>query len=193
MMRAAATRRPGAQRGAAALEFALGAMIFFSFIFFMIELSRAFYLWNSLIEITHGAARTAAHKDFSATTQLAVRSDAILTDRGGLKLRGNLSPANLKIEYLNGNLARVATPACAEANMAACVADPGSATCVRFVRVRLCDPLNTTDPSGCGRVTYVPLISTGLVPAGTFQFPRFDSITPAGTFGYRPGTAGTCQ
>lgn len=188
MKRATAVDRRGAQRGAVALEFALGALIFFSFIFFMLELSRAFYLWNTLVEVTRTTARAAAHSNPSAASQLELRRQAMRTDNGGLPLAGDLSHDNLVIDHLNGSLQVVAAPACAADNLATCAANPEAASCVRFVRVRLCA---SSDPS-CPRAAYKPLISTGLVPLGTLQFPTFATITPAGTLGLRAGAATTC-
>jgi hypothetical protein len=186
--RAAAVRRRGAQRGAAALEFALGAVIFFSFIFFVLELSRVFYLWNSLVDVTRGAARAAAYSDPSATSMLTLRNAVMRTSSGGLPLGGNLGVGNLVIDHLNGNLDPVAAPACAADNISTCAGNPEAATCVRFVRVRLC----ASNDAACGGVPYQPLVSTGLLPMANFKFPTFATITPVGTLGYRAGAVSTC-
>ncbi|MFL6660281.1 MAG: TadE/TadG family type IV pilus assembly protein [Massilia sp.] len=182
---------PRGQRGAAAVEFALGAMLFFTFVFGVIELARALYMWSTLIEVTRRAARGAADTDFSDAGKLdVVRSQAIFADiPGGLPLRGSIGPSNLAIDYLNASLARVdPLPACPEQNIVNCNSDPEGASCIRFVRVRLC----TDNSAACNRVNYQPIISANFFPGAPLQYPTFATITPVATLGHRPGVAGNC-
>jgi hypothetical protein len=176
----------------AAVEFALTAMFFFIFVFGVIELARALYMWGTMVEVTRRAARGAAYADFSDPAMLdTVRNKAMLADlTGGLPLRGNVSPSNLAIDYLNGSLQRVdPLPACPEENIINCNTDPDGASCIRFVRVRLC-----VESAGatCTRVNYDPLISANFFPGAPLQYPTFATVTPAATLGHQPGVAGHC-
>jgi hypothetical protein len=190
MSRTTPTRALRSQRGVAAVEFALGAMLFFTFVFGVIELARALYMWSTMIEVTRRAARSAAYSDFSGPTLLAVRRRAIFADLpGGMPLRGNLTEDNLNIDYLNGSLTRIDPPSCPARNLVNCATDPNGASCVRFVRVRLC---TTSSGALCDRVDYVPIVGADFFPGGPLQFPTFATVTPVATLGYRPGVAGAC-
>jgi hypothetical protein len=188
----ASTRRPPSQRGVAAVEFALGAMLFFVFVFGVIELARALYMWSTLIEVTRRAARGAASADFSDGAALAtVRAKAMFADLpGGMPMRGNVSEDNLSIDYLNGNLERIdPVPACPEQNIINCNTDPDGATCIRFVRVRLCAE---SGAAACTRVNYVPLVSANFFPGAPLHYPTFATVTPAATLGHQPGATSHC-
>jgi hypothetical protein len=180
------------QLGVAAVEFALGALLFFTFVFGVIELARALYMWSAMIEVTRRAARGAADADFSDAGVLdVVRSKAMLSEiPGGLPLRGNISEHNLSIDYLNGNMERVdPIPACPEENIINCNTDPDGASCIRFVRVRLCAE---SGGATCTRVDYVPIISANFFPGAPLKYPTFATVTPAATLGHQPGVAGHC-
>lgn len=185
--------RPRAQRGVAAVEFALGAMLFFTFVFGVIELARALYVYSTMVEVTRRAARFAAQVDFNADGDLnTAREHAMFADvPGGMPFRGNLDPAMLSIDYLNGSLERVSPmPACPAQNIVNCNINPEGNSCIRFVRVRLCN-----EPGGavCTRVNYQPLISANFFPGAPLHFPTFATVTPVATLGYQPGAAGTCM
>jgi hypothetical protein len=193
MTRSAPSPRRAAQRGVAAVEFALGAMLFFIFIFGVIELARALYMWSTMIEVTRRAARTAANTDFTSTVLLQAAASKAMFDElpGGLPLRGNIRADNLAIDYLNNNLDPVSPmPSCPAQNIARCNADPNSASCIRFVRVRLCV---AGGGAACARVDYQPIVSANFFPGGPLQFPTFATVTPAGTLGYSPGAPGSCM
>ncbi|MES2316965.1 MAG: TadE/TadG family type IV pilus assembly protein [Pseudomonadota bacterium] len=181
------------QRGATAVEFALCSIIFFTFVFGVIELARALYMWNSMIEVTRRAARGAAAADFSDAAQMSqVRHRAMFGDiPGGLPLRGSVTEDNLAIDYLNGNLARVdPLPVCPEENLINCATDPDGASCIRFVRVRLC---SASAGASCTPVDYDPIISANFFPGAPLQYPTFATVTPVATLGHQPGAAGTCM
>lgn len=55
------------QRGAAAVEFALVAMIFFMLLLGIIEMGRVLFTWNSAVEATRYGARVAAVCDMNDT------------------------------------------------------------------------------------------------------------------------------
>src|SRR5450830_2073930 len=107
--------RQGRQRGVFAVEFAMLAVLFFIFLFAMLEVARAAYLWNMVNEITRRAARGAAVADFSDAGALqAVRTHAVLrTTPGALPLGGGISDAYVRIDYLSqaaGGAALAAVP-----------------------------------------------------------------------------------
>lgn len=181
-----------AQRGATAVEFALAAMLFFTFVFGVIELARALYMWSTMIEVTRRAARGAAGADFSnASAMAAVRGKAMFANLpGGLPLRGNVTENNLSIDYLNGNLEHISSlPACPEANIINCNTDPAGASCIRFVRVRLCAE---SGAASCTKLDYDPIISANFFPGAPLKYPTFATVTPVATLGRQPGAAGNC-
>lgn len=185
------TSRPR-QRGAAAVEFALGAMLFFTFVFGVIELARALYMWSTMIEVTRRTARFAGQVDFSDPGALAaVRNRAMFGELpGGMPLRGNVTENNLSIDYLNGNLERIdPMPACPEQNIINCNTDPESGSCIRFVRVRLCAE---SGGAVCTKVNYVPIISANFFPGAPLHYPTFATVMPVASLGHQPGVAGNC-
>jgi hypothetical protein len=184
--------RVHAQRGATAVEFALGALVFFVFVFGVIEMARALYMWSTLIEVTRRASRGAAIADFSTPAIMqAVKRKAIFADLpGGMPLRGNLTENNLLIDYLNGSMNPVdPMPACPPQNIVNCTLDPEGAGCIRFVRVRLCQE---SSGATCTRVDYVPIVGAYFFPGGPLKIPTFATVTPVSTLGYQPGAANTC-
>lgn len=190
MKRSANPTLPRAQRGVAAVEFALGAMLFFAFVCGVIELARALYMYGSMVEVTRRAARTAAYSDYTSAAQMdEVRSRAMFEHVGGLKLRGEISTANLQIDYLNASMTPITPPTCPAQNYINCNTDPEGPSCVRFVRVRLC-----AEGSGpaCTRANYVPIMGAAFFPGGPLQYPTFATVTPAGTLGYKPGASSNC-
>lgn len=183
-------RRRASQRGVAAVEFALGAVVFFTFIFGIIEMARALYMVSTLVEVNRSAARAAANADMGdPATRSIVLGNAMFAAAGGLPLGGGLNQNNLAVDYLNSTLSHIdVANNCPEQNIINCAADPDGNTCIRFVRVRLC-----VDPAGatCAKVPYVPMVGIGF-PPGTLQLPNFDTVTPVGTLGYQPGVIGAC-
>ena len=51
------------QRGVAAVEFALGSLLFFTFVFGVIELARALYVYSTMVEVTRRAAAIGTDAD----------------------------------------------------------------------------------------------------------------------------------
>ncbi|MDP3668778.1 MAG: TadE family protein [Telluria sp.] len=183
--------RLSAQRGTTAVEFALTAMVFMTFIFGLIELSRAMYLWNTMAEVTHRAARAAAITDFtdSAAMDMVRRKALFRSTAGGLPMGGDITDAHLTVSHLRSNLAPVSPmPTCPAQNIINCAADPDGASCIRFVQVRLCVP----GGAGCTRVPYTSMLALDSLFSGSFHFPTFATVTPAGSLGYRPGATNVC-
>jgi Flp pilus assembly protein TadG len=183
-------RRPGTrQDGVAAVEFAVLAIVFFMLVFGVLEIARAIYLFNTLQEVTRRAAAMAASSNFDSSTVGAVRQNALFADaKGNLVLGDPVTPANLKIDYLS--LSRDSTgvltaqpaspmPTCPARNMLNCLTNPYGASCIRLVRVRICDPLGTDD---CTPVSYKMLFP--LVDLSLLKLPRSETVVPAQSLGY---------
>ena len=190
------------QGGVFAVEFAMLAALFFLFLFAMLEVARAVYLWNMVHEITRRAARGAAVADFSDAGALqAVRAHAVLRAAPGqLPLGGGISDAYVRIDYLSqaaGGAALAAVsvtvmPGCPQRNRINCLDDPHGASCIRFVRARLCVP---GDGARCERVPYrpvLPLLGT-MFPsgAGAVRLPGGTTMAVAESLGY-PDNPGFC-
>ena len=182
------------QGGVFAVEFAMLALLFFLFLFAMLELARAVYVWNMVHEITRRAARGAAVTDFSDAGALqAVRAHAVLrTTPGALPLGGGISDAYVRIDYLSqaagGALAAVPVtvmPGCPQRNRINCLDDPHGASCIRFVRARLCVP---GDGARCERVPYRPVLPLlGVMfpsGAGAVRLPSGTTTAVAESLGY---------
>lgn len=183
------------QRGAAAVEFALLAIIFFSLVFGILELARVIYMFNILQEVTRRAGTMAANADFDTATQDTIRSKALFSDRNGNLIFGApVTPAHVKIEYLSmsrdGSTGAVAPqpitslPPSATQNYANCVANPYDANCIRLVRVRICQP---GGGDGCTPVPYQ--MQFPFIDLSELSLPRAETIVPALTLGRRPNPA----
>lgn len=130
--------RRRAQRGAAAVEFALVAMVFFVLLIGAMEFGRLFYLWNTVQEVTRNAARMAVVTNFADAGALqAIRRAAVFraTD-GPLPAAAEVTQANVVIRYLTAAGA-VANPLPVSPgdNIAACIDETRAAECIRFVEV----------------------------------------------------------
>lgn len=154
--------QPGGRRqgGAAAVEFALVAVLLFVLLLGIVELGRFLYLFNTVQEVTRRAAREAVVSCTNETTQNGIRSRAVLgTGATGafLPAGGEISDTRVVIDYLDKNQASIdryiACPSPFNGNILKCEAD--AADCIRFVRVRVCDYRNK---NRCDPVKYVPMI-----------------------------------
>lgn len=76
-MRALLAATPTSQRGAALVEFALIAMIFFMLLIGIFEFGRVMFTWNSAVEATRRGARLAVVCDLSAA-QIKTQMRSIL-------------------------------------------------------------------------------------------------------------------
>jgi len=190
------SRRPGrAAYGATVAEFALCVVIFLGVMFFVMEIARALYLWNTLQEVTRRAAYAAAVSDFSnAAVMNGVRQSAVMRDSAGpLLLGAPVTDAHIRIDYLsltrNGDGSLTPTqipagnlPACPTQARINCIANPFGNSCIRFVRVRICAP----DTDECGDVAYQPVFPlTGI----NLTLPQSPTMTKAESLGYQPGSA----
>lgn len=190
-------RRPSAQAGTAAIEIAVLSLVFFLVVFGALEMTRLMYVFNTLQEVTRHAASDLikmAPAEADSSEMTAVRRRAIFQETGDdLILAAPITYKHVRVDYLSlvrdpttGSLTRVPTsplPSCAAKNRQTCMANPNDGACIRFVRVRICDPLN---PGACDRVRYqslVPLVDLNV------PLPRSSTIATAESLGYLPGVA----
>ena len=181
------------QHGVAAVEFAFVAIIFFLLFFGIVEVARAMYIVNTLQEVTRRAAAFASNADFSKdATMQRVRERAIFRDSPGFLLFAEpVTDKHIVIDYMRiqktGNSMTMmpipsgALPASPEVNFANCQANPYSESCIRLVRVRVCETASADD---CEPVGYQTLVS--LVPF-TFGLPTSLTVVPAETLGLPAG------
>lgn len=175
------------QRGVAAVEFALLAVVFFTFVFGVIEVARLMYVFNTLQEVTRRAAAGAVHIDPNDRTGVArVRQRAVFRDSPGpLTLAPPVTDAHIRISYLNYNLDIIpqgAWPQSAVKNREICTQNPCADDCIRFVQVQVCDP-DITD-------TCEAVASQMILPFVDLRMPlhRATTIVTAESLGYVPGT-----
>ena len=189
-------RRRSRQRGIAALEFALVAIIFFTLFFGIVELSRAMYICNTLQEVTRRAAAMAVNTDFSdATAMQQVRNRAIFRDSPGNLLLGDpVSDQHVKIDYLqipSGGSTPVsmsgALPASPQENRVNCAINSNAANCIALVRVRICAPGGSS--ATCDPVDYKAMVS---LISLAFLLPPSTTIAKIETLGLIPGTPCPC-
>lgn len=181
------------QHGVAAVEFALVALVFFMLFFGIVEVARAMYIVNTLQEVTRRAAALAANADFSKEAAVQrVRERAIFRDSPGfLVFAEPVTDKHIVIDYMwiqkTGNSMAMmpipsgSLPASPEANFANCQGNPYSESCIRLVRVRVCETASAND---CEPVGYRNLVS--LVPF-TFGLPASVTVVPAETLGLPAG------
>ena len=184
-----------AQTGFVAVEFSLIAILFFTFLFGIMELARIMYMYNTLAEVTRNAAKAASNIDFNNTTALdRARQQAIFRSTSGALVVGKpITDQNIRIDYMflekqaSGALfmrpiATASLPACPSRNRHNCLENPYGSSCIRLVRVRVC----RENDGNCNRVPYEPLFP--LVSVGV-SLPDSTTIVSAETLGYRAGDA----
>ncbi|MYN25467.1 TadE/TadG family type IV pilus assembly protein [Duganella levis] len=182
------------QRGATAAEFALCVPVFLGALFFVIEMARALYLLHTLQEATRRAAAAAAVSDFSDPAVMAqIRQAAVLRDTPGPLVLGTpITDSHIRIDYLsltraaNGSMSltempAASLPACPARARIQCAANPYGASCIRFVRVRVCAP----GSPDCGQVNYEPLFPLTVL---SFPLPQAITIAKAEALGFQPGS-----
>lgn len=182
------------QRGATVVEFALILVLFLTFLFGVIELARAMYVFNTLQEVTRSAASAAAHVDFrDEAAKSEVRQNALFRTTAGLLIFGDpVTDQHIRIDYLA--LVRTASgsmtltpiptssmPSCPARNRITCMANPNDASCIRFVRVRVCDPAESGE---CTPVRYNAMISLISMP---LDLPISTTIASADSLGHETG------
>jgi Flp pilus assembly protein TadG len=101
------------QHGAAMVEFALIALLFFMLLFGIIEFGRAFFTYNTLVEATRRGARVATVCPISTSGTLQAKQATVFAPNpdGTTSITGllGLSTANVEVHYCNGSCPDSAT------------------------------------------------------------------------------------
>jgi Flp pilus assembly protein TadG len=101
-----ATHTKDGERGAALLEFAIGATIFVSAMFGVLEVGRMLWVHNSLVDATRRAARYAVNQGTSTSAQTGAKNMAVYGNAAGTgqPLVQDLTVSQVKITYTNFEL-----------------------------------------------------------------------------------------
>ena len=153
------------QRGVAAVEFALIAVVFFMILLGIAEFGRIMYVWNTTQEVTRRAAREAVVRDFSAAETAAIKREAIFQagTSGTVSLPAGVEITNttVRLVYLTvdagGNTVAITAgnmPADPADNISAC----GDAarmfiSCIRFVQACI-----AVDDTCVSSIPYQPMV-----------------------------------
>lgn len=180
------------QAGTAAVEFALVAVVFFMFVFGIVEVARAMFVLNTLQEVTRRAAYAAASTDFRDAGALdLVRQQAIFrSSAGNLLLAAPVSDEYIRIDYLSVRresegsqsfepISQASLPASPEDNRRVCLRNPNDAGCIRLVRARVCLP----DAEGCAPAPFQLLLPLVTLPLSLHTAP---TIVAAESLGLAP-------
>jgi hypothetical protein len=91
------------ERGAALLEFAIGATLFVSAVFGVLEVGRLLWVHNSLVDATRRAARHAVNRGMGAAAQTEAKNMAVYGNPGGTgqPLVQDLATTQVKLTYVN--------------------------------------------------------------------------------------------
>ncbi|MFZ2170078.1 MAG: TadE/TadG family type IV pilus assembly protein [Methylococcaceae bacterium] len=156
-----------AQRGAAMVEFALIALLFFMLLFGIIEFGRAFFTYNTLVEATRRGARVAAVCPVSAGGITQVKQVTIFDTPGGTStpLLG-LTENDIQVSYWTidstGTLVEIASPFPS-------VADSNTYDKTQLVRVEILPSFTHT--------LFIPLLQN------TFSVPSIQTTLPSESLG----------
>lgn len=123
------------QLGAAAVEFALVSLIFFTLLFGVLEFGRMLYVYNTMQEVTRRGAREAVVRwiDQGAT----IRSLALF-GAAAMPAGPEVTSSNIQIDYLRKDgVVVTAFPSDPGDNLSACADITRSANCIYNVRVSI--------------------------------------------------------
>ena len=89
------------ERGAALMEFTIGATLLCASVFGVLEVGRLLWVHNSLVDATRRAARYAVNRDMSGAAQVAAKNMAIYGNAAGTgqPLVQDLTPEQVSISY----------------------------------------------------------------------------------------------
>ena len=183
------------QRGAATVEFALLAIVFFMVLLGMMEFGRLMYVWNTTQEVTRRAAREAVVRDFSGTEIAAIQRESIFqggsTGTAYLPAGVEITNTTVKIVYLTvdagGNRVAITAgnmPADPADNISACN-DVGRVfiSCIRFVQACI-----AVDDTCANSIPYQPMVlllaNLGIDLA--INIPASSVVMPAESLGFAP-------
>lgn len=126
------------QRGVAAVEFALVALLFFTILLAIIEIGRMLFIFNTMQEMTRNGARAAVVRWVDSASQAEIKSIALFY---GTSMPANpyLTTANITITYLqkDGATEVTALPTDPGDNLSACGDSTRVANCIYNVRVSI--------------------------------------------------------
>ena len=99
------------QQGTTTVEFAIVGALFFIILFGIVEMGRALFVWNGLVDITRRAARIAAvcPPNDPDITRAAIYN--AVTDGSDSSVISGLDPADVKLRYFNSSMALEPSPA----------------------------------------------------------------------------------
>ena len=173
------------QCGVAAIEFAIIAILLFTLLFGIVEFGRLFYVFNSVQEVTRRGAREAVVRWIDAIDDPAEIEELVLLGHTSLPGGGEITAANIKIEYLNPN-GEIISPADLPGNPAENISEclPSGDHCIAFVQVSIVRAPGgvACDPPQNSRACYTPLI--GLFPFLSIPIPASTVTMPTESMGY---------
>ena len=178
----------GRQSGAAAVEFALVAMMFFTLLFGIVEMGRFMYLYNTVQEVTRRAAREAV---VSWTDQIGtIQRNAVFQGgtTGTVTLPAGMEVSNTRvnIRYLNLDRDEISgsdLPDSPADNINACTDQADN--CIAYVQAEICEQTEHGEEHGdCTPVTYQPMV--GLFSYFGVDIPFSRVVMPAESMGYVP-------
>ncbi len=172
-----AAARLGAQRGVAAVEFAVVGLVFIALLLALVELTRAMYMWSMLSNVTRMVARAAivTAPTAAALKPAIVKAIAAGPDDKSTAYGVDVTVDTIQVKFLNQDLSQMAAPpASGNANIASCQASPAGAACARFVQVQVCQA--GTD---CDRLEFAPVAP--FLPV--MRLPTFLTILPVQSLG----------
>ena len=185
------------QRGAAAVEFGLVAMLLFTLLLGIIEFGRFMYLWNTVQEVTRKAAREAVVSDFTAGVDAIQRTAIFQAGSSGtvsLPAGGEVTNLRVQIRYLNADGVDASPmPASPADNISACLDPARLDSCILYVEAKVCQSHGDSCDPVRDSVQYEPMVGlfTG-VHLGPFNIdlriniPQSTVVMPAESLGYHP-------
>ncbi len=156
------------QHGATTVVFAIVGLVLMVMIFGVLEVGRAYYTAAMLEEVTRRGARLAAVCPVNdpAIPRLAIFNAS--TDASNSAFITGLSPANVTIDYIDGNNAVVANPT-----------DPSDFLTIRYVRARITGFTYQLSVPFVSGIATLPMPDFAyLLPRESLGVPREGAITP---------------
>ena len=179
------------QLGAAAVEFAIVAMLLLTLLFSIIEFGRMFYVFNTVQEVTRRAAREAVVNltaNMADIQRRAILKPASTDTEVGLVGASEVTNIKVSIKYLHGvwnsnlgawEFTEVISGGGAE-NIGECLNNTDN--CINFVEAKVCERKG----SNCNPVLYEPMV--GLFKSVfidlSLPIPVSTVIMPAESMGY---------
>lgn len=178
-----------AQRGVAAVEFSIVAMLFFTMLFGVMEFGRLLYIWNTVQEVSRNAARQAVVTDFTSGSALAAIRQSAVFGGSALPAAPEITSSMVKITYLAvpnpafPNIVAIANPMPLSPgdNIAACLDGLRVAECIRFVETCVS---TGTDCQPNQSVLYAPMVN--LFSFLAIGIPMSTVRMPAESLGFSP-------